>query len=368
MVGAIIFLDGCINLIGLTLTGDIASKINSDTLLAISIFLVSILMALLAGAILSRYPRQLLNRVHQANLDVDIILTLILPVQLITVLSGAYIALKIPGWSSDAISNALDTIIIIALTLVVAFMFSKIVRVYFEWYGEREKQRDSSTTILSMISFAGKIASIIIYGVAIFLIMSQLDMPITPLIASMGIIGIAVAMAASDVLSNFFGALAILIDRPYRIGDNISISSDEYGQVTDIGLRSTRIKTVDNKVIVVPNVNISNSQIINYCVPDLTRMQYVRIGISFNSDVEMASKILTETAVGISGVMKDPAPVVYVEALGDYSVNLVMLVWVENFRRDWDVPDRIYRQIMKRFFEAGVEVSHPVKSIIYNSC
>ena len=360
----IIPLNGCINLIDIVLTGDLASKINPDAILAISVFPISVLLALIAGLILSRYSRQVLNRTR-ASLDMHIILAFISPVQLIIVLSGAYIALKISDLLPDTISSALDALITIVLILVIAFTFSKIARIYFDWYGEKQRHSGGYTMTLSMTSFAGKTASTVIYGIAIFTILAQLNVPITPLIASMGIVGITVAMASKDTLSNFFGALTILMDKPYRIGDSISLSDDEYGQVIDIGLRSTRIRTTDNKVIIVPNVTISNSQLINYCMPDLTRMQYVRIGISFNSDVEKASKILVETAAGISGVMKDPAPVVYVEGLGDYSVNLVMLVWVENFRRDWDVQDRVYRQIMRRFAEAGVEVPYPIKSIRY---
>jgi MscS family membrane protein len=187
------------------------------------------------------------------------------------------------------------------------------------------------------------------------------------LIATLGVGGIAVALAAQELLSNFFGAFAVLTDRPFRIGDRIELASGEYGDVIDIGLRSTRVKTLDNKVIIIPNADISKSRITNYSRPDPMLRYTINVGVAYDSDIEKASSILLDIAAGVDGALKDPAPLVYIDGLGEFSVNLVMLVWGKNFRQDWDIPDKVYRQVLKRFAAEGIVIPYPTHSLLVNA-
>jgi MscS family membrane protein len=176
--------------------------------------------------------------------------------------------------------------------------------------------------------------------------------------------GIAIALAAQELLSNVFGAIAILSDRTYKIGDRIQVSDGMIGDVLEIGLRSTRIKTMDSRLIVIPNSDISKSDIINYSLPDAKARFDIKVGVSYDADIEKASGILLDIACNTEGVLVDPAPKVYVKDLGNFSVNLLMHVWVNDYKLSWEVPDHIYRETLKRFAMEKISIPYPTTSII----
>ncbi len=109
---------------------------------------------------------------------------------------------------------------------------------------------------------------IVIFTIALLMTLERLGYQITPILASHGVAGIAVAFVAQETISNVFGAFSILTDRPFKVGDRIELSENEIGDVTDIGVRSTRIRTLDNKIVIMPNAVISKGKIINYAEPD----------------------------------------------------------------------------------------------------
>ncbi len=212
--------------------------------------------------------------------------------------------------------------------------------------------------------FWAKSVGVIVFILATLMAISAMGIEITPLIATLGVGGIAVALAAQEMLSNVFGAISILSDRPYKVGDRIAMTDGLLGDVVEIGLRSTRVKTLDGRITVIPNADISKSMIINYSQPDPKLRYNIKVGISYSADVEKASRILLEIAGSTSGVLKDPAPKVYVTDLGNFSVNLLMQVWLENYKMTWEVPDQIYRETLKRFAAEKIDIPYPTTSII----
>lgn len=266
---------------------------------------------------------------------------------------------------SESITANMGTLIIIAAILagsyIASFFFSRLL----SWYQLRFEDSGSRRLSLSMTSFARKSVNLVIYSLAFITILAQLKVQITPFLAGLGIVGIAVALAAQELLSNFFGAIAILIDRPYKTGDRIALSGGQSGDVVEIGVRSTRIKTLDNRIIIVPNAKISSSKIDNYSEPDLNLRYAMRFGIDYRSNVDKASNILIEIATGMTGVLRNPAPAAYVDGLNEFSVSLVLLVWVEDFQRDSDIPDRIYRQAIKRFAAENIDIPYPITTVRY---
>ncbi|WP_158308835.1 mechanosensitive ion channel family protein [Methanocella arvoryzae] len=259
------------------------------------------------------------------------------------------------------------TLFVITLILAAAFLASNLLGRFLSWYQMRAEAAGSRTLTLSITSFASKSLNLVIFSIAFITILAYLNISITPLLAGLGIAGIAVALASQDLFSNFFGAIAIFIDRPFKLGDRVKLSSGEYGDIVEIGIRSTRLKTLDNRVVVLPNASIASANINNYSLPDSRIRHTLRFSIEYGSDVEKATKILTDVASGMYGVLKEPAPAVYVEELGKYGINLVLLVWVENLRRDSDVPGWIYEQAVKSFASEGINMPYPTKDIRYQT-
>jgi len=346
---------------GLSAALGISSDVAS-VLLAAAILLSSLSLAYILNFFIRRVGKKLASGTR-TSLDDEAIKALGGPLQFLIVALGAYMAVHFVSGLPEGTYGLLDALLAVALIFIAAYFVSNLAAVAIGWYEKRLNVNTGSRLDASLASFIKRLATATIYVVAILMAIDRFT-DITPLLASLGVAGIAVALAAQELLSNVFGAFAILTDRPYKVGDRIELAGGEYGDVIDIGLRSTRMRTLDNKVIIIPNADISKSRINNYSEPDSMLRYTVNIAIAYGSDVEKASGILLDIAAGIDGALKDPAPLVYVDGLGDFSVNLVMLVWGKDFRENWDIPDKVYRQALKRFAAEGIVIPYPVTSVL----
>jgi small-conductance mechanosensitive channel len=186
---------------------------------------------------------------------------------------------------------------------------------------------------------------------------------ITPLLASAGIAGAAVAFAAKDTLANFFGGISIFLDKPYKIGDYIVLDRGERGEVVNIGIRSTRIKTRDDILITIPNSIIANTKIINESAPVPKFRVRIPASVAYGSDVEKVEDILTQVALDNRNVLKDPEPRVRFRTFGESSLNFELLCWAkEPALRGMTIHD-INKEIYKRFHETGVVIPFPHRTV-----
>ena len=172
------------------------------------------------------------------------------------------------------------------------------------------------------------------YTICVFAAITTLDqigLNITSLIAGLGIAGLALGFAAKDTLSNIVAGIFIFWDRPFYIGDLVEIE-DEYGEVQEITLRTTRIVTPDGIMVSIPNSNIAANKIKSYTMfPHLRLDLDVTIGV--NEDIENARREMLSIIRGDERFMKEPAPVVLVQELGDYYTKLQLRVWLDDTRK-----------------------------------
>ncbi len=152
-------------------------------------------------------------------------------------------------------------------------------------------------------------------------------MNVTAALAGVGVVGLAIGFAAQQTLANIFSGFGIFIDDLYRKGHWIKIG-DHYGEVMDISLRTTKVRTLDNTVISVPNSNVSSSPIINFSEQGILRISTV-VRIPYTESVEYTRKVLLAAVKKMKGVLKDPAPHVAVKQLGDSGVDLYVRIFVD---------------------------------------
>ena len=158
-------------------------------------------------------------------------------------------------------------------------------------------------------------------------ILSIWKINITPLLASAGIAGLAIAIAAKDTLSNFFGGISIFMDRPYKIGDYIVLDSGERGEVVAIGMRSTRMKTRDDILISIPNSILANSKIINESAPVPNFRVRIPVSVAYGSDIDLVEKTLLDIASKNDQILQEPVPRVRFREFGDSALNFQLLCW-----------------------------------------
>ena len=223
------------------------------------------------------------------------------------------------------LSESVWIVIKIAIALAIYFVGRWIVRRLLKLIDVAMQHRNVDT---SLRSFTRNTVSAVFTLLLILIVVSTLGVNVTSLIAVASAATLAIGMALSGTAQNFAGGVMILLMKPYRIGDYIS-AQGQSGTVRDIKLFSTVITTADNQTIYIPNNSIATAIIDNYSTADLRRVDWT-VGISYGDDVDVARKAVLAMLDADSRILKDPAPVVWVAALADSSVNLTVRAWVKN--------------------------------------
>jgi MscS family membrane protein len=247
--------------------------------------------------------------------------------------------------------------ILIGAWIVSTFAYS-FINLYGRWLASKT-ETDMDDRIIQMLEIA---ARYVVWFIAVLMALAVLEVDITPLIAGAGIAGLAVALAAQDIVSNFFGGALIMVDKPFRVNDRIKID-DYLGDVISIGPRSTRMKTLDYQLVTIPNSKIASSVVINYAMPDVKLKIKIPVSVAYGSDVNRVKEILreigNEAADRSELVLSDPAPTVYFLEFGDSSLNFMLVIWAKAFNLTWDVQDYVNTRINERFAEESIEIPFP---------
>ncbi len=220
-------------------------------------------------------------------------------------------------------------------------------------------------TALPMVN---RLVRFTVIALGVLLAMAHLGLPIAPLLASAGVAGLALSLAARDTLSNLIAGLLLIVDRPFRVGDRIELWSapletGTWGDVVEIGLRATQIRNPDNLVVVVPNNEIMRRDIVNYTISGEDIRLRIPFSCAYESDIERAKALLVEAAGEVRGVKLDPAPVVIVRGFGPSEVNLQLRVWIHEARNRRSIADEITGKAMAKFRKAGVEIPYPKREL-----
>lgn len=246
--------------------------------------------------------------------------------------------------------------------LLGAWILSTFLYKMIETYGHRIAAGTESDLDDRMIALAQITSKYVIWFAALLLILYVLEINITPFLAGAGIAGLAVALAAQDFLSNFFGGAIIAVDKPFKLKDRIMI--DQFvGDVIQVGARSTRMRTLDNQIVTFPNKKVMDSYVINYAQPDLRLKVRVNVGVAYGSDIEKVRRVLCEIARDASKsvpyIVEDPEPIVYFLEFGDSSLKFQLVVWTNDFAMTLETQDAINTRIARRFAEERIEIPFP---------
>ena len=219
-----------------------------------------------------------------------------------------------------------------------------------------------------VIDLLNKFSGAIVYATAAIIALDVLGVNVIPFVAGAGVMGVAVGFAAKDTLSNLIAGILLIIDRPFEIGDRIEVwsapaGSSSWGDVIDIGLRATRIKTTDNIVVIIPNNEIMTRDIVNYTIISSSIRVRVNIGIAYDADMAKAKALIIQAAQSADWIQSEPAPKVVVRDFGESSVALQLRVWIKDARKRMDTISYITDTVKTLFDENGIEIPYPKRDI-----
>lgn len=207
------------------------------------------------------------------------------------------------------------------------------------------------------------LSKIVILVATVMAVLSLWKINITPIIASAGIAGAAVAFAAKDTIANFFGGISVFVDKPFQIGDYVVLDKGERGEVVNIGVRSTRIKTRDDILITVPNSIMANTKIINESAPIPNFRIRIPVSVAYGSDIDLVQKILLDIAKENDHVITDPLPRVRFRQFGDSSLNFELLCWTKEPSLRGLTTHELNCSIYKKFNEKNITIPFPQRDV-----
>jgi small-conductance mechanosensitive channel len=321
--------------------------------------LVFVVIAKVADVFISKGLRQVTSRTR-GELDDRILDAVHRPVYYTIMLVGVLLAIEYLGSTEDAgfyARGALYTLITLIWTFTVIRVNSAIVQ---DAFGRGADVTGLSKDLQPLIANSLKI---FVFVASVAVILSAWKINITPLLASAGIVGAGIAIAAKDTIANLFGGISVFLDRPFKVGDYIVLDHKERGEVVSIGLRSTRIRTRDNIQIVIPNSIIANSKIVNESAPEPNFRVKIPVGVAYGSNIELVQQILVKIALANDNVLTEPKPSVRFRQFGDSALLFELLCWATEPAVRGLTIHEINCEIYREFEEHGVTIPFPQRDV-----
>lgn len=198
-------------------------------------------------------------------------------------------------------------------------------------------------------------------------IMGSLGISITPLITTLGIGGLAVALALQETLSNLFSGFFVTMARNVRPGDFIRLESGEEGYVQDIGWRASVIRLLPNNMVIIPNSKLANSTIMNYDLPDKEVAVLVQVGVHYDSDLDRVERVTVEVAREcqrtVEGAVETFEPFIRYHTFGDSSINLTVILRAREFVASYLIKHEFVKRLHARYAEEGIVIPFPIRAI-----
>lgn len=264
-------------------------------------------------------------------------------------------SLKLSDSSVAYMEETVVAIVIFSLTS----MLAKVIGSLFEI---KSKAANTSSSILS------NIAKSLIYAGGLLIIVQNYGIEVYPLLTTLGLGGLAVALALQPTLSNLFSGLQIIASGKINIGDIIELENGKRGTVQDISWRSTSIVTAQNNVIVIPNSKVADSIIENFFLADKEVTFHVLIGVGYDSDLDQVEKVCLEVANQVlteNGTMaKDFEPFVRFFNFGESSIDLKVFMKVNEYADQFLMTSLFIKEIQKRFNQENIEIPFPIRTLI----
>ncbi|HEC67216.1 MAG TPA: mechanosensitive ion channel family protein [Candidatus Desulfofervidus auxilii] len=322
---------------------------------------------IIASLVLGRFCKKwviskLLDLTSKTKLRFDDVLirSLKSSVVLWCLLLGIYIALNFVSLPDKIL--ALTQKILLVLVLFTAFLFlARFLGDLIQIYEDKIKGALPGASI-----FKNLIKGFVLV-IGFLMILHTIGISITPLITTLGIGGLAVALALQDTLANLFAGLHIVATKKVRPGDYIKIETGEEGYVTDITWRDTTIRQLPNNIVIIPNSKLASAIVTNYYFPERELAVLVQVGVSYDSDLEKVEKVTIEVAKEVmqevSGGVPEFNPFIRYHTFDDFSINFTVILRAKEFVDQYLVKHEFVKRLKKRYDQEGIEIPFPIRTV-----
>jgi len=333
--------------------GTITENVYLGALISFGIYLVVI--GILAFVLKKIFLKITLKT--KTDLDDLLVQKLNKPILVLLFLTGLRFSLErisIEG-SLDTLLGIVSSFIVIGVIYFLYVIFDlSFSRVWIRL--AKKTKRKPNNALIQLTNISLKIVLVIL---GLIYILNLWGVEVAPLLAGVGIGGIAIAFALQNSLGNIFGGISIILDKSIRVGDFLTLENGTSGKVTQVGLRSTKILTRDNESLIVPNSKLSESIIHNVAMPEPKSRVIVPFSVAYGSDIEQVKKIVMNEIKKIEWFVGDLAPFVRFIEMGDSSLKFKTYFFVSSFDVKLDATDEANTRIYNALNKAGIEIPFP---------
>ena len=336
-----------------------------SVIIPVVVFAAAVISVLVVRRVLFQLVRRW-AKASDSHLDVLVIESLRGPIFVWSLILGVHLALDtsgIPARYHPIIRTSVGALWVLAITIGASRLAGNMVR----FYGRRV------TGTRDVASLTQKLAQIIVLAIGlIWLLKVVFDISLTPILTTLGVGGLAVALALQDTLSNLFAGFYVSISGLVRIGDYIKLTSGEEGYVTDIAWRCTTMRGPNNNLVVIPNSKLGQAIYVNYDLPEHRMTSSVNFGVGYDSDIDRVQAVLLDETMKatatIEGLLADPPPrVLFEPGPGDWSLNFQINFSISRFSEQGRIRSDLRALIFKRLMREGITMPFPTRTILLES-
>ena len=334
--------------------------------LAAGIVIGAILCAFISHKVLFPIALRLARRIP-SDLDTRIINATRWPINLGIIIAGSYIAFTVPLGFSHEIQHAATKWFGIAGLAVAVLAMVLAATQALDWYLNGLNTRERQVLDPRLIPLLRRVGTVVVYGLGGLLILDLLSINISPLIAGLGLGGLAVALAIQPTLSNLFAGTYVMTEGVVSPGDYIQLEGSVAGYVVDVGWRSTRIRTWTNNLVVIPNSKFADTIITNYDRPEPPVNVFLTSRVSYESDLEKIERVCHEVMNQVldespDGVKEYGAWFAF-DGFGESNVDFWLFIQAKDRLSSFPLQSMLVRRVHQRFREEGIVINYPVRAV-----
>jgi small-conductance mechanosensitive channel len=330
---------------------------------ACAIMMLTFLLSWFVVQVAGRGLRRIAARTT-TDLDDRILDILDRPVRRLVVVIGTYLAVRelpLPAQVGMMVSGVLA----IFIAVVAVRVATQVSLVLLLAYGSRvEDDVGKERFAKDYVPLLTKILGAVFFVVALIYVLHHFGQNVSSLLAALGIGGAAIALGARDTISHMIAGFMILVDRPFRPGDRIKLVSGEIGDIVEVGTRSTRIKLLDQNMLVVPNSDLMNQRVVNLTYPAHPPQAALEVRVAYGSDVEAVKQLVLGVLKQVPEVLAEPAPTALFTAFGDHALVLTLTYTISQFADAARAQDQVRVAVYRKLAEAGVKIPFPTREIV----
>lgn len=321
-------------------------------------------LAILIGAlILAKGIRTLISiwlgrsdRLSETDIDRVILEELDYPLYLTLVLGAVYITLPTfaPERLGFIVGGAILTVVLLAWTRAGIRTGSRIVKAL----GEAGYELEFAPVMKNLWTF------FLLFG-AFFLLLSIWNIDITPLLASAGVLGIVIGIAARDSIGNLLGGLSLHLDKTFELGDMIQLDDGTRGTVTDLSIRSTTILTLDHIAITIPNAELNRTRVVNESAPVRRRRLRLDVGVGYESNLDQVEEVLIREAEEERIILDSPEPIVRFRSFDDSAIRAQLMCYIEHPALLARAEHVLVKRVTAAFRREGIKIPFPQQELMF---